>query len=148
MLPLDESLWQLIERRWEARRFQFGSEEAISEFVFHRNDKPFGDFGPAWRSACEKAKLPGKLFHDLRRTAVRDMIRGGVSQHVAMAISGHKTSSMFQRYNITSAEDKLDALRLRQDYLETRAKKSNVVPLRDGTLGQTLGQPAEKSEIS
>jgi hypothetical protein len=57
------------------------------------------------------------------------MIRGGVSQHVAMAISGHKTPSMFQRYNITSAEDNLDAPRRRQTYAEGR-KAGTVVSLR------------------
>jgi len=148
VLPLDETLWQLIERRWAARSYRFGSEAAISEHVFHQSGKPFGDFGGAWRSACKKAKLPGRLFHDLRRTAVRDMIRGGVSQHVAMAISGHKTTSMFQRYNISSAEDKLDALHRRQTYVETRAAKSNVVGLSHRTLGQTLGQSVEKGTLS
>jgi hypothetical protein len=76
------------------------------------------------------------------------MIRGGVSQHVAMAISGHKTPSMFQRYNISSSEDKLDALQRRQAYVETRSKKSNVVGLSDRALGQNLGQAAAKGRVS
>ncbi len=60
------------------------------------------------------------------------MIRGGVSQHVAMSNSGHKTPSMFQRYNITSAGDKLEALRRRQTYVETRSSAVKTVPLRAG----------------
>jgi hypothetical protein len=58
------------------------------------------------------------------------MIRAGVSQHVAMSISGHKTASMFQRYNITTAEDKLDALRRRRVYLDERPAQAKVVRMR------------------
>jgi integrase len=82
------------------------------------------------RAACEAAGLPGKLFHDLRRTALRDMIRAGVPQTVAKKISGHATDSIFERYNIVSEEDKLDALHRRSSYLDERQQRINVVPLR------------------
>ena len=73
---------------------------------------------------------PGKLFHDLRRTAVRDLIRGGVHQAVAMQITGHKTDAIFRRYNITSDTDKRDALRRLAAYRASQPAASNVVKLR------------------
>ena len=82
----------------------------LAEFVFHRAGVSIVDFRDPWTEACQKAGVPGKLFHDLRRTAVRSMVRAGVGQAVAMTISGYKTASMFQRYNVTSSADRLDPL--------------------------------------
>ena len=62
-------------------------------------------FRRAWDEACKTAGVPGLQFHDVRRTAVRNMRRAGVPQVMRMKISGHKIDSMERRYNITDAED-------------------------------------------
>jgi len=81
------------------------------DFVLTRKDgKAVEDFRSAWRNATTAAGVPGLLFHDQRRTAVRNMIRAGIPERVAIQISGHKTRSIFDRYNVASQTDIQDAV--------------------------------------
>ena len=64
-----------------------------------------GLFREPWARACRAAGRPGAIVHDLRRSGIRNMVRNGVSETVAMKVSGHRTASTFRRYNITSDED-------------------------------------------
>lgn len=66
----------------------------------------------AWKAACVAAGCPGRIPHDLRRTAVRSLVRAGLPQTVAMKLTGHKTNSAFRRYDIVSSNDLRDAARL------------------------------------
>lgn len=68
-------------------------------------------FHKAWRKARYDADCPGRIPHDFRRTAVRNLVRAGVPERVAMQLTGHKTRAVFERYNIVSPGDLLDAAR-------------------------------------
>jgi len=100
-IVLTGELREIIERRKAARL----ANGVLTNLVFHRDGRAVAEFRKAWATACKNAGLVGKLFHDFRRTAVRDMVRGGVLQNVAMKISGHKTASMFRRYDICNEDD-------------------------------------------
>ena len=129
VLRLTSELAELIERRWAMREYKKDGVTHISEFVSHQNGDPVADFRNRWAGACKQAKVPGRIFHDLRRTAVRNMVRAGVPETVAMAISGHRTRSMFDRYNIMSTADLWVAIARTQDYLATLPTERDLAQL-------------------
>jgi integrase len=99
-------------------------------FVFHRVGQPIKSFRVAFRTACRETGCPGRIPHDFRRTAVRNLVRAGIPERVAMQMTGHQTRSVFERYNIVSAGD-----------LREAAKRLDAVT---GTISGTIerNQPA------
>jgi integrase len=88
-----------------------------SEYLFARGSEPIRDFRESWSVACRAAGVPGLLFHDLRRTAVRNLRRAGVPESVIMKITGHRTRGVFERYNITDQSDTQEAGRMAEHFL-------------------------------
>jgi integrase len=80
------------------------------DYVFTRRGKPIRSFRKLWARATEHAGCPGLLFHDLRRTAARNLRRAGVAEGVIQKIGGWKTRSVFERYNIVTQNDIADAM--------------------------------------
>jgi integrase len=83
----------------------------VCAWVFHRGGHQVAWYYDGWRTACKKAGVPDRLLHDLRRSAVRNLVRAGASEQVAMSITGHKTRSVFDRYRIVSSSDQIEAVK-------------------------------------
>lgn len=118
-LPLTGELLQVLKRAHTRRRLGLSR-------VFHRDGKPIGDFRKAWHTAAKAAGLTGHhVPHDLRRCGVRNLTRAGVSTNVAMALTGHKTASVFRRYDIVDKKDLRSAVEKRDSHLGASAAVSS-----------------------
>jgi len=112
------------------------------DYVFMREDgKPVRDFRGTWGKACEAAKVPSLLFHDLRRTAARNLRRAGVAEGVIMKIGGWKTRSVFERYAIVSQSDIRDAMtKLEAGQQRDNAEAAQEQQAAQKQFGQGLGR--------
>jgi integrase len=119
---MDDDLREALHQA-QARRKALGTAMPWV-FLNHRGDGPVKQFRKVWSKACENAGIGNRLFHDFRRTAVRNMVRGGVPENIAMKISGHRTRSIFDRYDVTSEDDIREAARAMAEYRAMKAAEA------------------------
>jgi integrase len=124
LIYLDEELKKCLEQQWTARK----EAQVLTPCVFPNAEGtgPIKDARGSWDTPCKIAGIGKRLLHDMRRTAVRNLIRSGVPERVAMSISGHQTRSVFDRYNIVSEEDLEIAARKQEAYLESQTVTRTV----------------------
>jgi hypothetical protein len=138
--PLTPALRAVLERQRARTRAIEKATRTIIPWLFHRSGRPIKSFRRAWLTACTAAGLSGRIPHDFRRTAVRNLERAGVPRSTAMKMVGHKTESIYRRYAIVDeAMLKEGAVKLQTLHDAQQGPASNVVSLVDVTKSRRLG---------
>jgi integrase len=156
VLPIVGEMTEIIERRRSARRIEVGGTVRMVEHVFHRDGEPVREFRKSWARACVRAQVGamicpkcesngdrltcdacnvatvyhGKIFHSLRRFAVRNSIKAGVPTQLAKLWSGHKSDAVFERYSILDTNDMREAFEKTEQYRKQAASKDKIRAMR------------------
>lgn len=102
MFPLIPQLREVLEAQLERRRaIERTTGQVITPLFFRDDGKRIRDFRGVWKSAAKAIGQPNLLFHDLRRTAARNLVRAGIPAIQARRFTGHETLSIFDRYAIS-----------------------------------------------
>jgi integrase len=120
LVPFIGDMEEWIEMAWEDHEQNWPE----CPYVIQKHGKPVYDPRKAWNKACLTVGIPNLWRHDMRRSAVRNFDRSGVSSKIATAISGHKTRSVYDRYNIVADRDLSDAAQKMDVYLEAKREQA------------------------
>ncbi len=125
----------VIERQWQIRQ-ALQEQGTIVAHVFHRDGRPIKSWRKAFIAACSAAGCPGRIPHDFRRTAVRNLVAAGVSEKTAMMLTGHLTRAVFDRYCIVNEASLRDAV------TKLAAASTGTI---QGTIGQNGAQTTDRA---
>jgi integrase len=104
IFPLADELKAMLKEQF-AKHQELLARGIDCPWVFNYNGRRLKSFRKAWKTACRGAGVSGRIPHDFRRTAVRNLTRAGIVERVAMEMTGHLTRAVFERYNIVSHGD-------------------------------------------
>jgi len=121
---MDDELREIFDAQHKKQK----ALKIITPYVFTNEDGTdrVKDIRGSWKAACKKAGVGPRHFHDFRRTAARNLTRSGTPETVAMKITGHKTRSVFDRYNITDTSDVKEAAKRQHEWLQKQANSKTV----------------------
>jgi integrase len=142
IFPFDDEIEGIFKRLWNEKEQR--KIDIPNVFLNEQKTGPVLDFRGSWDSACDKAKIGKRLIHDMRRSAVRNMVESGVSEKVAMELSGHLTRTIFENYHIVSTDDLVKAVQKVSATLKA-IKKPKVKP-QDGIMPNVPFRSADHGE--
>jgi integrase len=138
--PLEQLLMEQRARTDDVER----REGRIVPFVFHRQGEQIRSMRRAWNAAIKRAGVPSAWIHDLRRTAVRNLERAGVSRSVAMKLTGHKTEAVYRRYAIADSAALAEGVEKLARLHAEEPHERKVLPLNQAGSGTNTAQSGHK----
>jgi integrase len=136
----NEVVWDIFRKASKVRSLRH-------DFVFTYARRPLRDVRAGFINALRRAKIDDFHFHDLRHTYITNMRKAGVDQTVIMKLTGHKTPSMFNRYNTVDREDAIDAMKRLNLFLSEQKSLESSDNVQTGTSEATKKGSEEPSNV-